>query len=190
MRRSTAIALLALALPVAAVAQNALSRPKTAPAVDDSAKRAKLHVLFDEMHIDTNMQQIIDNLKNNVIPMTESSLGDHVPQSLQNQVMEMQKEMFDLIEQQLGWKTLEPMYVDIYAKNFTNQQIDDLIAFYKTPTGQAYISKVPEITNEAMQATMTKMNSLQPQMQKLMDDFKQQNAEALKEAQTNQKSGS
>ena len=49
----------------------------------------------------------------------------------------------------------------VYQKHFTKGNIDDLVAFYSTPTGQKLIKELPAITAEAMQAVI-------PISQKLM----------------------
>jgi uncharacterized protein len=44
------------------------------------------------------------------------------------------------------------MLAEIYARNFTIDQIHDLTAFYKTPTGQKLIAQQPIIARESMAA--------------------------------------
>ena len=69
-----------------------------------------------------------------------------------------------LMKELLDWKKLEPIYVRIYQKTFTQQEIDGMIAFYKTSAGQAVISKMPA----AMQNTMDEMQGLMaPVMEKM-----------------------
>ncbi len=89
----------------------------------------------------------------------------------------------------MGWKEMEPAYVEIYARNFTEEQIDDIVTFYKTPTGAAMLEKLPAITTEGMQAAQAKMITLQPQIRKMIEDFASQNAEAIKRARAMRKSG-
>ena len=39
---------------------------------------------------------------------------------------------------------------DVYAKNFTAAELRDVTAFYRGPTGQKFLQKVPAITQESM----------------------------------------
>jgi uncharacterized protein len=48
-----------------------------------------------------------------------------------------------------GWTSVRAEFVSIYATNFTEQELHDLIAFYKSPTGQKAISVVPTIQARA-----------------------------------------
>jgi hypothetical protein len=44
----------------------------------------------------------------------------------------------------------------LYDKYFTQEEINDFIYFYKTPSGQKYINSTPEITKEMMTIMMQK----------------------------------
>ena len=176
MRRFATVLVASLLLPLSARA-------------DEASKHAKLEQLFDAMHMDRTLKQTMDAIEKSVAPMTEKMFGQDVPESMKKEVADLQKQMFDLIEEQMSWKAMEPVYIDIYARNFTEEQIDDLVAFYKTPTGQALIDKLPTITAEAVPATQDKIVSLQPQIQRLIQDFAAKHAEELKRARAAQKSG-
>jgi hypothetical protein len=56
------------------------------------------------------------------------------------------------------------MYVRIYQKSFNQQEIDSLIAMYKSPAGQMLLTKMPTV----LQNTMGEMQQLmQPVMQRI-----------------------
>lgn len=132
-----------------------LSLPFTAHA-DDASKRAKIQKLFTVMNLDLTLHQLMEAMEKNILPMTEQLFGGDVPESMKKQVADLQRQTFDLIDQEMGWKTMGPVYAEIYARNFTEEQIDDLIAFYKTPTGAAYLEKTPAIAVESMQAAQAR----------------------------------
>ena len=47
---------------------------------------------------------------------------------------------------------LEDSMVDIYSTNFSAGELRDLIAFYKSPTGQKFLQKTPFVTQQTMAA--------------------------------------
>lgn len=69
----------------------------------------------------------------------------------------------------------EAMFGDIYASVFTEEEIQALIDFYKSPIGKKYLDKQPEL----MAATMQKM---QGEMAKLMPKIQADVAKAIEEA--------
>ena len=60
------------------------------------------------------------------------------------------------IRKAMAWENLAPMYRDIYRQTFTGEDIDAIVAFYETPTGQRMLDKMPEL----MQNTMAAMQRL------------------------------
>jgi hypothetical protein len=49
-------------------------------------------------------------------------------------------------------KAFEDIFAPIYAKHFTEDDLDAMIAFYETETGKKLAKKRPKIQNEAMNA--------------------------------------
>jgi hypothetical protein len=57
--------------------------------------------------------------------------------------------------------------IPVYQKHWTKGDVDNLIAFYSTPTGQKMLKEMPQTMAEAMQA-------MRPVMQKHMEGMRQQ----------------
>lgn len=70
-----------------------------------------------------------------------------------------------LIEAEINWAKLEPIAVGIYQKAFTQAEVDGMIAFYKTPAGQAAILKTPAVMQQSMLAMQGRMASLSQPIQ-------------------------
>jgi uncharacterized protein len=67
--------------------------------------------------------------------------------------------------------------IPIYQKHLTKGDVDALVAFYTTPTGQKILKELPAMTSEAMQASA---GLAQKMMAKVMDRVQQEIAEELK----------
>lgn len=64
------------------------------------------------------------------------SLGQSKITSEQQKVVEeMGVQLTAAINDELSWDKLEPVIVDIYAKSFSQDEIDGLLAFYSSPLG-------------------------------------------------------
>lgn len=111
--------------------------------------------------VDSVMAQM-DNLMQQTI--AQATKGQTIPDKVQNDIDRRRAEVAATMKELLDWKKLEPMYVRIYQKTFTQAEVDGMIAFYKTPAGQAVISKMPR----AMQNTIDEMQqSMAPVMEKM-----------------------
>lgn len=75
-----------------------------------------------------------------------------------------------LLKTQLSWSAMEPMYVDIYGKSFTQKEVDDMIAFYQSPSGQSMVAKMPAVMAQAMQIVQARMVALSPQLRQITED--------------------
>lgn len=88
------------------------------------------------------------------------------------------KEYNATVSNELSWSKLKPNYVKVYAETFTQDEINGMLAFYKTPAGQAMIQKMPVVMQKTMVMTQ---QQVQPMMQKIQTSLNK----ALHEAQEN-----
>jgi uncharacterized protein len=112
--------------------------------------------------------------------MQHATQGQHVTPEIQKDIDKRQTEMMDVVKKVLDWEKLEPMYVRVYQKSFTQGEVDGLVAFYKTPTGQALLTKMPVV----MQNTL---NEVQQMMQPMMQRVQQMQQEVVAEIQGQKK---
>ncbi len=72
------------------------------------------------------------------------------------------KSVFDA----MTWDKMRPMCVSIYAETFTPEELQGLIAFYKTPVGQKWIEKHPPLQTEIMFKSQAMIRDLMPSLMK------------------------
>jgi uncharacterized protein len=116
------------------------------------------HKLVDTMtaQMDGYMKQI----------MQQATQGERVSPETQKHIDSLEAEMMFALKEVLDWNKLEPMYVRVYQKSFTQAEVDGLIAFYKTPTGQALLTKMPAV----MQNTLNEVQPMMQRMQRMQQD--------------------
>jgi uncharacterized protein len=108
--------------------------------------------------------------------MMQQMLGVKLTPEQQQQVDELNAKISAVLANTVGWDKLEPEYTRMYAAAFTEQQMDDILAFYKSPTGQAMIEKNPELLQQSSALAQQRMAEATPQIQKLIKDFMTQTA--------------
>lgn len=52
----------------------------------------------------------------------------------------------------------------IYARHFSAQELRDMLALYKTPTGEKALKVMPQLTAKVFQMVMQRMQGLQVQI--------------------------
>jgi hypothetical protein len=152
---------------------------------DQASRRSKAQEMLLLLHMDRLMDQMMSGAMDQMSTLTKQFSGNTIKPEDRARLDDFQKRVFQLISSQVGWKALEPEYVDLYSNNFTEEQLDAILAFYKSPAGSALIDKLPTLTSEGMQIAQAKMTALQPQIRQMLEDFAKTAAEhATSPAQT------
>ena len=66
---------------------------------------------------------------------------------------------------------MEPMYLRIYRKSLSQSDVDGMIAFYKTPAGQAVINKMPLILQNTMAEVSQMMGPMMQRAERMQQDL-------------------
>jgi len=88
----------------------------------------------------------------------------------------MSAKMMASMREEMQWSKMEPMYLRIYQRSFTQEEVDGMLAFYKTPAGAALIKKMPTV----MQETMVEMQQMMQPMMKKIHTAVQETVEEMK----------
>jgi hypothetical protein len=150
----------------------AADTPPSEASIKQLLEVGRAHQLINTMmeQMDAYMKQI----------MQQATQGQRITAKIQKDIDKRQTEMMRAIKDILDWNKLEPLYVRVYQKSFTQDEVDGLVAFYKSPTGQALLTKMPAV----MQNTF---NEVQQMMQPMMQRMQQMQQEVVAEIQAEKK---
>jgi uncharacterized protein len=73
--------------------------------------------------------------------------------------------MASTMQEELSWEKMKPVYLQLYGENFSQDEIDGLIAFYESPAGRAFIAKMPVVLQKSMDLSQQRIGSLMQRMQ-------------------------
>jgi hypothetical protein len=62
---------------------------------------------------------------------------------------------------------MKTMLVQVYADTYTEEEVDGILAFYKSPAGQAMLQKMPQLMQRSMAVSQQLMSDLMPEIQKM-----------------------
>jgi hypothetical protein len=141
-------------------------------AADTPPSEASIKQLLEVTHarqvLDTIMSQMDGMMKNVMQQVTQ---GQPIPPEVQKTFDTARTEIMGVFKDQFTWEKMEPMYTRIYQKSFNQQEVEGMIAFYKTPTGQAVISKMPAVMQNSTNETMQMMGPLIQRIQKMQQEM-------------------
>ncbi len=147
---------------------------------------ASIKRLFEIMHTSKLLDGVMAQMDQMMHASIRESLQGQTLNAEQQQIIDdMGSELVGLMKENLDWTILEPQMVEVYRKTFTRQEVDGMLTFYRSPTGQAVIDKMPATVKQMMQLTQQRMGNLQPKIAQLQRDT----MAALKRAQTRADNG-
>jgi len=174
MKQFSLALILALFCVAGIVAQQ---NPADAPATKEDIQK-----YLDVMHSRQMMGQMADTmLKSMRQLMHERYLKDKdkLPPDFEDRV----NKMMDQELKSFPWDEMIDAMIPVYQKHLTKGDVDALLVFYSSPTGQKLLKDMPVMMGEAMQAMMPVM---QKQMQGVTERMQQQVAEMMKDSKAGQ----
>lgn len=137
---------------------------------DEASKQAKVKELFAVMHMDHNLDRMMSAMQRQVQVTAQSAPG---AETLTPEKKKLQDEFvtnsMKVVEANFGWTVLEPAYVKLYSDTYTEAELDGILAFYKSPAGQAMLAKTPELASGVMEIVHSRMGDFQPKMEALQE---------------------
>lgn len=160
--------LLSLCLLVCAFAP-AHAAPPTDAQIDRLLDTMDMRRTLDEMFVQ------VDTMSNT---MGRQMLGeDPTPEQRAAFEKTMAKQR-DSMRRIMSWDTLGPIYRKIYARLFTAEEVDAMIAFYGSDTGRSIMRKMPQAMQLSMEEMQPTLQSMIAEMQKSIESELQGDAEA------------
>lgn len=70
----------------------------------------------------------------------------------------------NIVKQDFTWAKLEPEMIKLYVEEFTQEEINGMLEFYRTPVGQSTINKLPIVMEKSMKIGQQQMGELAPKI--------------------------
>lgn len=134
-----------------------LAEPPTPASIEKLMVVTHSDRIIDQMFF--SMDSMMRNLVNQSVQQNGMSKeGRQVLDNYMGRIMKVMRE-------EMSWAKIKPIYVQVYAETFTQQEIDDMLAFYATPSGQSMIEKMPVVMKKSMALTQSHIAPLMQRMQ-------------------------
>jgi uncharacterized protein len=126
-------------------------------------------------------QEVFRNVKPQMDAMIASSIkeasqGQTITPERQAVLDRMRDKMVAAYDEAFNGQAMQNVMLRVYQATYTQDEVDGLIAFYKTPAGQALINKSPLM----MQNMMDEMRQMMRPMTQRMMQIKQDSERELK----------
>ena len=167
MKRSVFVSLAVLVCLLFASVSFAQQNAADAPASKEGVER-----YLDAMHTRDQMKNVLDIMTKQMHQMTHEQVQKqaNLPSDFEARENKMMDDMF----RNFPTEDLLQVMIPVYQKHFTKGDIDALVAFYSSPTGQKFLKEQPAIMAESMQAASGIVQKMMAKAtQRVQDDIAQ-----------------
>ena len=84
--------------------------------------------------VDQQMQMMLDQMKT----MQTEQLSN---EENSKEALAVQDEMYKVMSDAFRWEKIKDKYIGIYVSEFSEDDLKEIIAFYKSPVGQKFLEK-------------------------------------------------
>jgi hypothetical protein len=133
---------------------------------DEASKKAKV----EEMLRLSNTEQMLKQTLSQMQAMQAQEAARMAPPGAKAEGQEVQNRLMKLIQDRLSWEKLKPAFVQLYADTYTDEELDGIVGFYKSPAGRAFLEKMPVLVNKTMKLTQDMMGDLTPEIRRMAED--------------------
>jgi len=123
---------------------------------DTDSHRQAVETLFKLTHMEQKVNESVDNVL--LIQLQQSP-----------QLQPHRQALDDFLQKHIGWNSMKEAIAAMYMKAFSEAELDEMNAFYITPTGQRVINDVPQLVQRRNQLAMQRMQDNIGELQKLVD---------------------
>jgi uncharacterized protein len=143
---------------------------------DGTSKHAKVKELFELTSMQTRVDQIRASALAQIRALVAQQFAAAGLSDQDKSIAAYNDKLNAMVATKYDWTQLEPKYEQIYVDLYTEEELDGILAFYRSPVGHAFLAKTPEATRQMLQLSKQQLDTLAPQIQQLTDDY----LEALK----------
>ncbi len=147
----------------------ALGLSALAHADDASHKAAALKLLSKVNSKDTMMASFSAMLE----PMSKSLAQQGIPQA---GIDEVKVAVTDWLKKEVDFDVIAPKLADLYMKEFTEEELNEIMKFYDTPLGKKLLAKLPVLMQQGAVIGQSVLQSKQGDLQKKVVEILQKYA--------------
>ncbi len=152
----------------------------SAKVVGTKATLADAQAVVDQLHFEKMIEKSMEGQKKMMGKMAEQIASQSGGKVSAEDIAAHQKRVMDIMLEAMNPEQMKNEMAQIYAEQFTKEQLASVGAFNATPAGQALIEKQPEIQQRLQELMMPRIMGAMPKIQQASKEFGQQMKEKAK----------
>jgi hypothetical protein len=132
------------------------------------------------MRMENMLDQMLNSIQRQVVAVAQMSPDvEKMTPEQKKLTQQFVNQSMKIVSDSVGWTSLEPEYVKLYADTYSEEEIDGILAFYKSPVGQKMLEMTPKLSAGGMDIVQGRMGEFQPKIKALQAEYLKQMAAAM-----------
>ena len=145
-----------------------------APPTDQSISEM-MNVMQLETLLNQALKQMMDGMAKAMDKGLEQSTKDKSLSAAQKTAIESYRKKFtSTVTEELSFAKVKDIYTRAYRDSFSQDEVNGVIAFYKSPAGKAIVEKNPQVMQKANDLMQARLGPLSQKLQTMQEDFVKQ----------------
>lgn len=148
--------------------------PAAVPAEESPQSKREM---VEEMMLLMDVDAMVDTIYSQMDQVMQN-MGREMGVAPEEQVLldKYTAKMTAIMKAEVSWRKMKEPIIAVYQNYFTTQELSDMLAFYKSASGQSMLKKMPEVMKASMVVSQDMMRTVLPQIQQVSQEL----AEELK----------
>ena len=134
---------------------------------DETSKRQLAEDLLVQLNIDKFTEISIPMIAKMQENLFKSKTGEKVKDEY---FKEFSDKLWKLIRKEMAWENMKDDYIKVYSEVFSENELKELIIFYKSPIGLKFIEKTPLLMQKTMEISQVRTQRLMPEINKIIEE--------------------
>jgi uncharacterized protein len=130
---------------------------------------AQIDALMETMDMRRTLDEMFAQIETASESMGLQMLGENATPEQRDSLRRITASQQTSMREALSWDRMGPIYRRIYARLFTAEEIDAMIAFYGSDTGRAIMRKMPQAMQMSMEEMGPVLQGMLGKMQKTLE---------------------
>ena len=135
---------------------------------DEASKVAKIEEYFRLSRLQQTMEASMRTASQQMnTQMLSQITGARMPKELEADFEVYQERIVAVLEEALSWEVMKPEYIRMHLDVFTEEDLDGIVAFYRSPVGQRFVEQTPQLMSRAYELSQRRLVAIAPRLREL-----------------------
>ncbi len=151
----------------------------------EPAKKQTVDTFFDIANMQKTMNAVYSQMDGMFKHMTVSM---NIPEEEKPIMDKYLNKYTEMVKEEMSWDKIKEPMEKIYSSVYTEEEMQGIVKFYKSPAGQKMLNKMPELMQASNSIMQDMVKNMMPKIQALQKEMIGELEQAKKEASSNKES--